>query len=249
MVSGVGRNALMKDRVQSGKEGIWLDVVSFIGCLCLAYFLKWKTTDLVWSLWLGSLVIGYLTILSTIGAGVGSAHLMAQKEPGSKVMIMAGGIGGSLFLLAFFTVHFGMFHFVHGMFLSQFFPLDGADPGIMPMGNPLSVFGMLFKELFPLYGLFLIPAMISQRFDLLRPWKMTQDFSDMGNQGGEPRPFDKKKGNDLMVAPYKNVVRMHILIFFFAAVHLLKLENFLVYAVVYTVYFFPWRIFKKDKKR
>jgi hypothetical protein len=43
------------------------------------------------------------------------------------------------------------------------------------------------------------------------------------------------------------VVRLHLLIFFFAAAHFLKLESFLVYAVVYAVYFFPWRLVKRDK--
>ena len=50
-----------------------------------------------------------------------------------------------------------------------------------------------------------------------------------------------------MMAPYRNVVRLHLLIFFFAAAHFAKLDNFLVYAVVYAVYFFPWRLIKRDK--
>src|SRR4051794_32987405 len=39
--------------------------------------------------------------------------------------ILGGGlvIGGRLFLLAFFTFHFGMFHFVHAAFLNGFFPV------------------------------------------------------------------------------------------------------------------------------
>jgi hypothetical protein len=38
------------------------------------------------------------------------------------------------------------------------------------------------------------------------------------------------------------VVRLHLLIFFFAAVHFAQLESFAVYAIVYAVYFFPWRL-------
>jgi len=44
-----------------------------------------------------------------------------------------------------------------------------------------------------------------------------------------------------MVA-YTNVIRMHLLIFFFFFAHFARLENFAVYAVVYAVYFFPWRL-------
>ena len=38
---------------------------------------------------------------------------------------------------------------------------------------------------------------------------------------------------------------MHLLIFFFFGAHFLGLENFAVYAVVYAVYFFPWRLVRK----
>ena len=40
--------------------------------------------------------------------------------------------------------------------------------------------------------------------------------------------------------PYLNVIRMHLLIFFFAFCHALHIESFLVFAVVYALYFFPW---------
>jgi len=43
-----------------------------------------------------------------------------------------------------------------------------------------------------------------------------------------------------MMRPYVNVIRMHLLIFFFAGCWILKLDNFLIYAVVFSVYFFPW---------
>jgi hypothetical protein len=38
---------------------------------------------------------------------------------------------------------------------------------------------------------------------------------------------------------------MHIFIFFFFFAHFAKLENFAVYAVVYAVYFFPWRLVRR----
>jgi hypothetical protein len=43
------------------------------------------------------------------------------------------------------------------------------------------------------------------------------------------------------MGPYKNVIRMHLLIFFFAGAALVHLDNFLVYAVVLCTYFFPFR--------
>jgi hypothetical protein len=46
--------------------------------------------------------------------------------------------------------------------------------------------------------------------------------------------------------PYRNVFRMHLLIFFFIFASWAKFENSAVYAVVYAVYFFPWRRFRDD---
>ncbi|MFZ9682861.1 MAG: hypothetical protein ACO3DQ_06630 [Cephaloticoccus sp.] len=50
--------------------------------------------------------------------------------------------------------------------------------------------------------------------------------------------------NGDLFAPYKNVIRMHLLIFFFAGVSAVGLDNFAVYAVVYAVYFFQWRLLR-----
>jgi hypothetical protein len=44
----------------------------------------------------------------------------------------------------------------------------------------------------------------------------------------------------MITGPYKNVIRMHLLIFFFAFCHFLKVDSFPIYTVVYFVYFFPW---------
>jgi hypothetical protein len=49
-----------------------------------------------------------------------------------------------------------------------------------------------------------------------------------------------------MWEPYRNVARMHLLIFFFFFAHFARLENFAVYAVVYGAYFFPWRLVRRS---
>jgi hypothetical protein len=49
-------------------------------------------------------------------------------------------------------------------------------------------------------------------------------------------------GSDILFRPYLNVVRLHLLIFAFAAVSAAGLESFGVFALVYAVYFFPWRL-------
>ena len=48
-----------------------------------------------------------------------------------------------------------------------------------------------------------------------------------------------------MLGPYRNVMRMQVLIIFFGAAHLARLENFAVYAIVSAVYFFPGRLLRR----
>lgn len=109
------------------------DIVAFVLGLGLAWFLEWETRDLVWSLWLCSLVLGYLTLFTAIGGGawIGLSAIDNEKSP------------------------------------------PGGRLKAMLVGLP--------------------------------------------------------------------VVRMHLLIFFFAFSHALHLDSFVIYAVVYSVYFFPWR--------
>ncbi len=44
----------------------WPDALAVAGCLALAWFSHWETKDLVWSLWLSSLVVGYAMIVWSI---------------------------------------------------------------------------------------------------------------------------------------------------------------------------------------
>jgi hypothetical protein len=226
----------------------------------MAYFLKWQTRDLVWSLWLSSLVTGYLTILSSLGAGayLGLAlirHPDFKKEQLMPALLIGGGIG--LFLLAFFSIHFCGFHAGHSVFLNSFFPLEGLpDDGFGDaFMNPPLLWLMVFRHLMGPYGLFLIPAVIAERNHLFMPLIKTVRAMRVamgpGRADTNPAALVTKPGadnplmKDAMGRPYLNVVRMHCLIFFFAFCHFLKIDNFLVYVVVYSVYFFPWDQWKR----
>lgn len=56
------------------------------------------------------------------------------------------------------------------------------------------------------------------------------------------------ESNGDLFAPYKNVIRMHLLIFFCAGVSAVGLDNFAVYAFVSAVYFLPWRPLKRAEQ-
>lgn len=224
----------------------WPDALAFAVGLGLAWFLRWETTDLVWSLWLSSLVVGYATIVWTITRGLREFAVNASADPTpgrTSGKMVVGGIllVGSLFMLAFFTVHFGGFHFGHSVFLSGFFPVqgDGASAGRWPGWET-------YAEVVQRYWIFLPVAFIAERAAFHAP---TPEETDDGAVTVEAIARRKARNaiknggmGDGMMAPYKNVIRMHLLIFFFAGAHAAKADNFLVYTVVYAVYFFPWRV-------
>ncbi|MDZ8118847.1 DUF6498-containing protein [Pontiella agarivorans] len=236
------------------------DLLGFAGGLAAAYFLQWETGDLVWSLWFCSLMVGYLTILVTIGSGMymGSQVIRHESFPRKyRAAAVGGGAVLALFFIGFFSFHFCGFHAGHSAFLSSFFPI----PGISNQGfadcfmNPFKLLGRAFMTLLPLYGIFLIPAIIAERENLLKPvrsayetvQRMQVSGENMLQKKGEKTDAKQKAGADFMFGPYRNVIRMHLLIFFFAGAHFMKLDHFAVYAVVYAVYFFPWREFRRKR--
>lgn len=47
--------------------------------------------------------------------------------------------------------------------------------------------------------------------------------------------------------PYLNVMRMHLLILLFGFICALGLDVYQLWLLVYAVYFFPWRMFKRQQ--
>lgn len=214
----------------------WPDALALGIGLAMAWVLKWQVRDLVWSLWLSSLVVGYAIIVWKI-FGPLVALRRAAATPGVSPGAKAAGAGlhlvGGLFLLAFFTVHFGMFHFIHSIFLNFFFP---ALPGRAQGFPSLALYGHVAASYWP----FVLVAAVAERGAFTLPTAPLVGLG-AGAAGGSG------KSGDAFMEPYKNVVRMHLLIFFFVFAHLAHLENFLVYAVVYAAYFFPWRLLKRGR--
>jgi hypothetical protein len=86
----------------------------------------------------------------------------------------------------------------------------------------------------------LFAAAIAERGSLVKAWRGATK-----NEPGRDKPHPMAKPAFDPGGAYVNVIRMHLLIFFFAGASFAGLESFVVYAVVYAVYFFPWR-FAKD---
>jgi hypothetical protein len=214
----------------------------------------------VWSLWLSSLVVGYAIILwSILGHGfvLGWRVLRSGFDPraafagtasdgtsgaawGKLALVGSFTLVGALFMVAFFTVHFGGFHFVHSVFLRGFFPLEPAAGMKLP---DLEFYGEVFRR----YGWFLPAAALAER----AAFQLTPDDEAPDDLAVTPAAIAARKSRNArrsgmkgLMAPYRNVVRLHLLIFFFAAAHFAKIESFIVYTIVYAVYFFPWRVLR-----
>lgn len=205
---------------------LW-DIFAFMIGLGLAWALDWQTRDLVWGLWLSSLVIGYASIVVGILGGIN--RTVIDNHPVGWLI----GLGGGAFLLAFFTVHFGGFHLGHSVFLNMFFPIGREAAG--GLGLSLDGYFAVFADYWP----WLIAAALAERGALVKAWR-----GSMKDEPGRDKPHLMARPAFNPMSAYVNVIRMHILIFFFAGTSMAGIENFWIYAVVYAVYFFPWSFVK-----
>lgn len=222
----------MKQMREQGKAGgwsvAWPDALAFAGGLALAWFFNWKATDLVWSLWLASLVVGYAMILC--GAFAPAVLRFREGSTGGGIVALFSGLGNMLF----FTLHFGLFHFVHAAILNDFLPLTAADGGdlLAPM-----------QEALLRYWWFLPAAAVASRHGFRLPAvPPAPPPTSVRGADIDARKARQSYGTEQMWRPYINVVRNHLLILFFAFAHFADVESFAVYALAYVFYFFPWRL-------
>ena len=218
----------------------WPDALAFAIGLAVAWWAGWSSGDLVWSLWLSSLVVGYSTIVWMIarpaielGAGAWRERAARNTDPRAILVLWALIFFGAAFFLAFFTVHFVFFHYVHSQIMISFFPIETGH------GRATNANMSTYVEIARRYWVFLPSAFMAHRAAFLR-----RPLSLKG-QGAMASMVRQTSGGALFSEPYRNVIRMHLLIFFFFFAHFAKLENFAVYAVVYAVYFFPWRLVRQ----
>lgn len=222
------------------------DAVAFAVGIAIAWYAGWSAGDLIWSLWLSSFLVGYAMIVWTIGQPAVTLAVVAWRTrndfgstPRAVTIVLTLIAVGASFMLGFFTLHFGGFHYVHSQILLAFFPIEA--PG---MADPGWADKSLYLEVFRRYWIFLPSAFLSHRAVFLRaPLTIDRNLSLKSVPGGT-----KKKNRDFFVEPYRNVLRMHGLLFFFFLAHFTGLDNFAVYAVVYAVYFFPWRLVRKESE-
>ena len=80
-------------------------ILANLGPVYGVLFLGWKVFPIIFLFWLENLVIGALNVFR-----------MLLADPGNKPLWLL-----KLFIVPFFCVHFGLFTFVHGIFVMGFF--------------------------------------------------------------------------------------------------------------------------------
>ena len=231
----------------------WPDLIAFALGLGVAWAMGWTTTDLIWSLWLSSLVVGYTMIVWSViqpaielGGLVWRARHAAEPgpvttTPAALATVIAIAIAGGLFVLAFFTFHFGGFHYIHSQFLISFFPIDGEHrTATMPV----------YLEVARRYWWALPSAFLAERrLFLQRTFNVPStppDVSVTAQAIAARKAVNLHKSPSRIMAPYARVMRMHVLIIVFGGVHAARWDGFAVYAFVYALYFFPWRLLRRE---
>jgi hypothetical protein len=102
-----------------------------------------------------------------------------------------------------------------------------------------------YAEIMRRYWTFLPAALLAERAAFMsKPLSLDLDLSLTA--AADSRPAKPSRVQSLVWAPYRSVARMHVLIFFFFFAHFARLDNFVVYAVVYAAYFFPWRLVRRS---
>lgn len=205
----------------------------FFMTLWLAEAQGWTAGDIAWSMWLASLTVGYAFILFLIFIAnpIARGLFSPQAEGKGLMLVRAGAAFIGLFMLGFFTVHFGMFHFVHAIFLNSFFPLDiqGTEESFSP-----SHLHIYLTAAFAEYWLFALAAGLSQSRFFIDAWRNDKAAS--------------------FSTPYRAVIKNHLVIIAlgFLTIATPQID---VLAPLLLVYFFPWgevlpfwRVTKKQKE-
>ena len=99
----------------------WLTLLVDLLPVIAVVFFGWKAVPLVALYWLENLIIGGFTILRMLGTAANNLVNLA----------------GAAFLIPFFTVHYGMFCFGHGVFLRSF--AGGEESGGLSGGGMRSL--------------------------------------------------------------------------------------------------------------
>lgn len=241
----------------SWKRNSWIkkyftELFLFSFSLAAAYFIGWSNTDLIWSLWITSLVVGYVTIFRTTVAPLSMlTKLIQSPEDGKKfrelpvttklkiVIFVLFFIPISLFYVVFLSFHFCIFHILIAYWLQVIMPHAGITNILVDAnGGGFYISIQIIKTLLLSYWIIVLQKLI---FDYRTYWKSGSNKASPVEQN-----FFSFKG---LTRPYVQVVRIITLMVLLFWLNSIKANQYMVYVVIFSLFFFPIPSFKKVKFR
>ncbi|HBJ93377.1 DUF6498-containing protein [Ponticaulis sp.] len=165
----------------------WLAIAVDFVPVILVFVFGWGAAPLVLLYWAENVIIGVVTFFRIIASS----------------LVSLGGVGSvfGFFLAAFFSVHYGMFCFGHGIFLFSFINLPGAEIGIGPPGP--DAFMEMLGAIVTAYPAALYAMGLIFVFQLIAAVK---DYWP-GGQHGYASPQEE------MFSPYGRIIVLHVGVF------------------------------------
>ncbi len=219
-----------------------------------AYFIGWNNTDLLWSFWITSLVIGYVSIFRT---SVAPLRLLSKfrlttenikkfrEMPTAKklqtMIFVVIFVPLILFILVFLSLHFLIFHLFLAYFLQIIFPHPALiEIFAKPDSGQFYTSFLVIKTLLTSYWIIVFEKFI---FD----YKTNRESS--GNQTTHPQNsfVNEAFSYEGIKRPYVQVARIHITIFLLFALNAVETNQYLIYVVIFSLFFFPTSILRKVK--
>lgn len=146
------------------------------------YLLKWNQYDIIFLYWVEGIVIGIFTAVK-----IGMAKNVGQTSPPSydnSIDLQGADTMPRVLLIPFFLMHYGIFTFVHGMFIFRLF-------------LPKSTF-FINKDFKPLL-IFFVATIISHGVSFFVNFIKKKEY-------------EKKTSMEYMASPYPRIIVMHIVI-------------------------------------
>lgn len=144
--------------------------------------LGWGAAALVFLYWLENLIVGAVALAKMIAASMKDSPF---------------GLLAMLFLGPFFIVHYGMFCFVHGIFVAGFAELPiGGNPDFT---GPTGLIQLAFSS-GAYMALFVWAIIVLQAFLYVRDFILGQEYK-------------RASVDQMMMAPYGRIIILHIAIF------------------------------------
>ena len=166
-------------------------------------------------------VLVFLIILDIAGITLNrlTGRAGSRLNSGRPVIKILASMPSALFMFFFFLGHFGGFHAGHALFLGILVPPELDIPGTLDsLADARELFISFFRVLISEYWPYLLSVAV-MNFSLYKAAIMSKD-----------------SGNNLIL-PYKNVIRIHILIFILAPLSMLGAGKIVLMTVLFFFYF------------